>query len=126
MKTTRDLIEKMVAVREAMCDLSDVLTYMADGYEVSGFTEAYPFEVDLDTQITRVTEWIEAVKEGSPQINTKLATNYSEEADRTFIIRETYQNDELIKEEVVGFYSGEPNNILTASFTNNLVATYEL
>lgn len=34
---------------------------------------------------------------------------YAPEMDTTFIMKNTYECDTLIKREVVGFYSGEPN-----------------
>jgi len=56
---------------------------------------------------------------------TKLETNYSQEADRTFIIKATYENGELKEETVVGFYSGGPDESDTKFFSNNhLTAKY--
>lgn len=53
-------------------------------------------------------------------------TNYSTEADRTFIIKCTEnQLHELMSEEVVGFYAGEPNDQDTEHFIGSLIATYE-
>ena len=58
------------------------------------------------------------------ETETKIETNYSQEADRTFIIEETYINGELFSEEVVGFYSGEPNEKDTQTFLHKTKATY--
>lgn len=59
-------------------------------------------------------------------IEIKISTNYSFVADRTFIIEETYTNGELLSEEVIGFYSGEPNEEDTKLFAHKTKATYEL
>lgn len=59
-------------------------------------------------------------------IEIKYLTNYSSEADRTFIIERTYINNKLSSEEVVGFYSGEPNEEDTKLFTHKTKAIYEL
>ena len=57
--------------------------------------------------------------------HTHYETNYSEEADRTFIMKCTYRGQNLIREECVGFYSGEPNESnKTEDFIGDLIAEY--
>ena len=41
---------------------------------------------------------------------TELEQGYIPEMDVTIIWEYTYQNGELIKEQIVGYYHGEPNN----------------
>lgn len=38
----------------------------------------------------------------------KIKATYAADTDMTFIIKQTYQHDVLVKTEVIGFYFGEP------------------
>lgn len=39
--------------------------------------------------------------------------NYAPSSNTTFITEETFEDKELVKSEVVGFYSGKPNEYAT-------------
>ena len=43
---------------------------------------------------------------------------YSKELDMTFIIRRKFKNDEVIGEEICGFYHGEPDLKLVHDYIN--------
>ena len=50
---------------------------------------------------------------------------YQANYDRTFIIIDTYKDDEIISSECVGWYHGEPNKEDNEFFTGKLKASYE-
>lgn len=88
----------------------------------------YPFEWSFEEMPGNVEIWVEAIKGNIKKAQKpieKFVTNYSKEADRTFIMKCTYKGDDCIREECVGFYAGEPNEEDTKHFCNGkLVAEY--
>ena len=48
---------------------------------------------------------------------TEIEPVYSPEADITFLMKYTYRNGEVIAEEVIGFYHGEPNDKDTEEYS---------
>lgn len=59
-------------------------------------------------------------------INQVLYTIYSHEADVTFIMRDTFDENtnECISTEVTGFYYGEPNARLVEKYNGKLKAEF--
>lgn len=57
---------------------------------------------------------------------TKIEAYYSNEADITFIMRETSNENGPVSTEVVGFYFGEPDEESTQRFIGKLKAEFEL
>ena len=55
---------------------------------------------------------------------TEIITTYAPDTDITFILIETYQNEDPISTEVVGFYYGQPNEEDTERYIGNLKAEY--
>lgn len=55
---------------------------------------------------------------------TEIITTYAPDTDITFILRETYEGEEFVSTEVVGFYYGEPNDYSTSEFIGKLKAEY--
>ena len=49
---------------------------------------------------------------------------YQKNYDITFIMVDTYENEEIISSECVGWYHGEPSEEDNEHFTNKLKATY--
>lgn len=56
---------------------------------------------------------------------TKIYEIYSKESDITFILEDTFLNDELISTELKGFYFGEPTKFDTQVFYGQLKADYK-
>lgn len=56
---------------------------------------------------------------------TNIAAYYSREADITFIMRETSNEDGPVSSEVVGFYYGEPDEESTRRFIGKLKAEFD-
>lgn len=56
----------------------------------------------------------------------EIVATYAPDMDMTFILRETYSDEQniWISTEVVGFYYGEPNNDLTQQHVGKLKAVY--
>ena len=56
----------------------------------------------------------------------EIVATYAPDMDMTFILRETYSDEQniWISTEVVGFYYGEPNNDLTQQHVGQLKAVY--
>lgn len=50
---------------------------------------------------------------------------YSPDGDMTFIMKDTFKNDEPISTEVVGFHYGEPDEDSIKDFKNKPKATFE-
>ena len=88
----------------------------------------YPFNWSFEEMPGIIEVWVEGVKDNVRKANEpviKYETNYSEEADRTFIMKCTYKGNDCIREECVGFYSGEPDEAnKTENFIGDLVAEY--
>ena len=59
-------------------------------------------------------------------IKVKKYGIYQNNYDITFIMQDTYKDDQIILSECVGWYHGEPNEDDNNYFTNKLKATYEL
>jgi hypothetical protein len=59
---------------------------------------------------------------------TKIVECYCESENITFLMKNDYCNDELIKSQVISFYIGEPDEIDTKYYTENpgVIAEYEL
>ena len=54
-----------------------------------------------------------------------IYTPYSPEYDMTFIVRDTFDEDGVLKNtEVIGFYYGEPDETVTADFIGKLKAEF--
>ena len=52
-------------------------------------------------------------------------TAYAPDADMTFILEDTYdENDNIISTECVGFYYGDPADLLTEKYKGDLKAEY--
>ena len=49
---------------------------------------------------------------------------YAEENDMTFIIRDTFECENLLSTEVIGFYFGEPDGDKTPYYIGNLKSTF--
>ena len=57
---------------------------------------------------------------------TKTEVEYARELDRTFIFRYTYRDGELVEEQLLGFYCGEPNEEATKIYSNgSTIIRYE-
>ena len=87
------------------------------GYKISK-TEEDSVYGGCDVNLYRMT----------PIVPTKtIETEYCSSSDRTFIIEMTKNGDDLVSEEVIGFYSGIPNEEDTAYYSEhrNLKATYD-
>lgn len=55
----------------------------------------------------------------------KIISGYIPTMDITVIFEDTYNsNDDLIKQELKGFYYGQPNERYDNEFYNDLVATF--
>lgn len=55
----------------------------------------------------------------------KIISGYIPTMDITVIFEDTYNsNDDLIKQELKGFYYGQPNEQYDNEFYNDLVATF--
>lgn len=55
----------------------------------------------------------------------KIISGYIPTMDITVIFEDTYNsNDDLIKQELKGFYYGQPNEQYDKEFYNDLVATF--
>ena len=120
----------MVALKkldQAFIDLSYYAGHVDVDDELWDGNNNYPFSLSFDEMPLAVEEWVDAVIENiSPKKRIVYETNYSETSDRTFIMKCTYKGKEMIREECVGFYSGEPDDNNTLYFSNGkLVATYE-
>lgn len=50
--------------------------------------------------------------------------NYAPDSNTTFITEETFDNGDLIKSEVKGFYSGKPNAYATQLYYGKTVKNY--
>lgn len=50
---------------------------------------------------------------------------YAAEMDATFIMVDTYKDEEIISSECVGWYHGEPSEKDNEYFTGKLKATFE-
>ena len=50
--------------------------------------------------------------------------NYAPDSNTTFIKEETFDEGDLIKSEVVGFYSGKPNTYATQLYYGKTVKNY--
>ena len=61
-------------------------------------------------------------------MQTKIYTIYSEEANMTFIMEDTYDTDQelLISTEVKGFYYGDPDDEATKIFYGEVKTEFEL
>ena len=57
--------------------------------------------------------------------NTEIYTAYAERNDITYIMKDTYDNGDLLTTEVVGWYYGEPDEKNTRDFIGDLVAVYD-
>lgn len=81
----------------------------------------YPFEKAFEDYMWDMNHWCADVKERIEDYKKgpviKIETNYSAEADRTFILKQTYQYGDLAQTEIIGFYSGEPNEEDTKKFS---------
>lgn len=55
-------------------------------------------------------------------MRTAIYTVYSKESDLTFIMEDTYNNDDLVSTEVKGFYYGEPKDKFTKEYYGELKA----
>lgn len=56
---------------------------------------------------------------------TKIYEIYSKDSDITFILEDTFSDNELISTEVKGFYYGEPTKFDTQVFYGQLKADYK-
>ena len=122
-------IEALDIFQKAFENLADYISGPYTKEEWLDGNDNYPFEWSFDEMPGVVKAWIEGVKSNvkkSQEPIEKFETNYSREADRTFIMKCTYKGDDCVREECVGFYSGEPNEENTKHFCNgDLVAEYE-
>ena len=57
-------------------------------------------------------------------MKTEIYTAYAETTDMTFIMCDTYNGDDLVSTEVIGFYYGMPEVNLTNEYIGNLKAEY--
>lgn len=84
---------------------------------------------DIKQQIKAVENTSEVVfnckKGGLKMIKQEKYGVYSHEMDATFIMIDTYKDEEIISSECVGWYHGEPTEEDTEYFTGKLKATYE-
>ena len=56
---------------------------------------------------------------------TNIESYYSREADITFIMKETSNEEGPVSTEVVGFYFGEPDEESTQRYIGNLKAEFD-
>lgn len=128
-KILESFIEALDIFQKAFESLADYASgpYIKEEW-FNGY-DNYPFEWSFDEMPGVVKAWIEGVKSNVKKAEEpveKFETNYSREANRTFIMKCTYKGDDCIREECVGFYAGEPSEGNTKYFCNgNLVAEYE-
>ena len=54
----------------------------------------------------------------------KIYEVYAENDEITFIMKDTYKNDNIISVELVGFYFGEPDEAMTEKFINKIKAIF--
>lgn len=54
----------------------------------------------------------------------EIYTAYAPANDMTFIMKDTYNGEEITRTEVIGWYYGEPNDEATEQFKGDLVAEY--
>lgn len=57
-------------------------------------------------------------------VNEKTYTTYAPSTDMTFIMKETYKGEDVIKRECVGWYYGAPDEGATESNIGRLTAEY--
>ena len=57
-------------------------------------------------------------------MKTEIYTAYSKDTDMTFIMRDTFNGDDLIATECVGWYYGIPDDDTTTAFCGKLKAEY--
>lgn len=57
-------------------------------------------------------------------LTVKIEEHYCNETDHTFIMKATYEGEDLVAEQVIGFYWGEPDADATAEYANSLTAEY--
>lgn len=77
---------------------------------------------ELEHAIFRIADCIQAqlVKERNP-----IGTHYCEKDDMTFIMRDSYdEKGNLVKQAVIGWYYGEPDEKYTRVYSNDLIANY--
>lgn len=91
----------------------------------------YPFESSFDEYNMAVIEWANSVNDlaAKKDCEEKIVyeTNYSSAYDRTFVMKVNYVGEDIVREECVGFYSGEPDDENTEYYKNGkLVAEYKL
>lgn len=57
-------------------------------------------------------------------ITHDIYTTYAPDTDITFIMKDTYEGEDVVATEVVGFYYGEPNETDTKEFIGSLKAEF--
>ena len=128
-------LDEILKAFEHLADVASECDFPAEW--VDGISEefgndfSYPklFGWAVEDMPHNIEGWVNACKATANGATVEtIETNYSEEADRTFIMKCTYKGGELIREECIGFYSGEPDEAnKTEDFLDGgLVATYEL
>ena len=58
-------------------------------------------------------------------MNKTIYETYSPDTDMTFILEDTFKDDDLISTEVKGFYFGKPNDEYTKQFYGKMKAVLE-
>ena len=77
------------------------MPFLADVYEyLSSFLESVKTNLEPD--------WI----------TWEIETGYVPELDMTIITQDTYEGGHLVKEEIIGFYHGEPNDEDTKTYSH--------
>lgn len=136
-KQITDFTEAMVDLYKAFSKLDIVGSGIYIKGEFWDGDNNYPFSRSFDEMPELVRSWVESCKENIEKMledekkeeeTTRIETNYSSEADKTFVMRCTYKGGECIEEECIGWYHGEPDEAITyrCSIGNaNLVAKYD-
>lgn len=124
----KNFMEALDIFQKAFENLAD---YTGDYYIKDEWWDGkdnYPFNWSFEEMPGIIEVWVEGVKDNVRKASEpviKYETNYSAEADRTFIMKCTYKGNDCIREECVGFYAGEPDEAnKTEDFIGDLVAEY--
>lgn len=123
----REISAAVKELRNAWHRCHDIFTdYDGDINDI--VVDEYPFQKSFDEYYSDVEAWaLSVVHKVRDELNKEKVvyeTNYSGPYDRIFIMKCTYKGENIISEECVGFYAGEPDEDATKQFTGKLKAEY--